>query len=123
MESNEKIEFESLIDDIESTKQCGICGSKDNPIDCNSNNSNVNEINWIACDGPREDDSNSILCNQWYHQECIDDKYKNNQFFNDEELDIFFGHNCQHSDWYRNLNKTTQKLVVKNIKDIRNKSN
>ena len=88
------------------------------PILSNNNNNNNNKIEWVVCDGPREDDSNSIICNQWYHQECIKEKYKNNQFYWNKQL--CFGHNCKHSDWFRNLNETTKEIVVENISFTRN---
>ena len=81
-------EYESLIDNIDNTQQCGICGSRDDPIYCNKGKKSK-KIDWIVCDGPREDDSDSILCNQWYHEDCIKCKYKNNQFYN--SLSIIVG--------------------------------
>ena len=109
--SHQLIRLESLIKNIETTFHCGICGSMDEPI--GYENKNPNGIDWVVCDGPREDDNDSILCNQWYHQECIKGKYKNNEFIWNEKL--CFGHNCKHSDWFRNLNDMTKETVIKNI--------
>ena len=71
--SYQKLEMVSLIDNIDSTYQCGICGSRNDPINCNFDKES--ELVWIECDGPREDDSDSIFCNQWHHQDCINVDY------------------------------------------------
>ena len=115
--SHQLIKLESLIKNVESTFDCGICGSMEEPIEYR--NDNNSEIDWVVCDGPREDDNDSILCNQWYHQECIKRKYKNNEFIWNKQL--CFGHNCKHSDWFRNLNRETKEIVRDNIKVTRNK--
>ena len=123
--SNSKNEYDSLIDNIDSTFQCGICGSRDDPIGDNEIENEKEETKWIVCDGPREDDSNSILCNQWYHQYCINTKniYDYNKFYNNDKLEIDFGYNCKHSEWFKNLNDETQDCVIKNISFIRKTNN
>ena len=116
--SDQFVQLESSIKNIETTFHCGICGSMHEPIEYKNNNNNG--IDWVVCDGPREDDADSILCNQWYHQECIKRKYKNDEFIWNEQL--CFGHNCKHSNWFRNLNDTTKEIVVKNIGITRNEN-
>ena len=118
MESYQEKQFESLISNIKSTKHCGICNSKEDPVDCENNKNK--DIDWIVCDGPREDGSGNIFCNQWYHQDCIKRKYNKNKFNKEKRLDVYFGHPCKHNDWYKNLNNATKGIVVKNINNTRN---
>ena len=50
-ESYQKIEFESLIDNIDTTYQCVICGSKNDPIDCIFDKNK--NIDFVVCDARR----------------------------------------------------------------------
>ena len=45
---------------------------------------------------------------------------KYNKFYINDKLDVCFGYNCKHSEWFQNLNSATQDRVVEKISYIRN---
>ena len=70
--------------------------------------------------GPRIDETNNLLCNQWYHRECIEMHDKNN-IPDDIDKSIWFGNKCMHKLWYDSLNDNLKKIVEIKIQYLRNK--
>ena len=130
LNSDEHNIIPSLIYGINNTHHCGICNNIDPPLNIiekieNNNkyktrkqkqylNDNGFALNrMVRCDGPRLDDTTSILCNQWYHAICIsgaiDHKFD----------DFYFGSKCKHEMWYNNLNDDCKSKVNKRLHLIR----
>ena len=76
----------SMIGECDNTYICGVCQSEEPPI-IDKNKKNDNNIEMVCCDGPRNDYTESILCNQWYHKICIN--AHNGLYIN--KYDVFFG--------------------------------
>ena len=122
LKNNQMGSLPSLVYGCKDTNHCGTCKSSEDKND--ENNIDTNGSNWICCDGPRNDKTGIILCNQWYHKSCINNYIRNGSALiikMNEKHTALFGNKCKHAMWYDVLNDDVKSYVISNLNFIHSK--